>query len=112
MAPPRKSQEIRRFNGKLGVERGPFLRQNRGTRKGMSMNAHRAALLALAPVFVLWSGCAQKAFTKGEYDDPTKVVLLDDKFNEGDMQQMAETIVQAMTSCPTIATAKKPPVVM
>src|SRR3954462_1784854 len=58
------------------------------------------------------SGCGgQKAFTKGDYDDPTKVTLLDDKFNESDMQQMAETIVQAMTSCPSITESKKPPVV-
>jgi penicillin-binding protein activator len=69
-----------------------------------------AGILVLSASYL--SGCAQKAFTKGEYDDPTKAVLLDDKFNEGDMQQMAETIVQAMVTCPAITGSKKPPVVM
>ncbi len=53
-----------------------------------------------------------KAYTKGEYDDPTRVELLDDKFNEADMQQMAETVVKAMVSCPYVANAPKPPVVI
>ena len=30
------------------------------------------------------------------HDDPTKVELFDDKFNEADMQQMADTIIQVM----------------
>ncbi len=59
-----------------------------------------------------FSGCGPKAFTKGDYDDPTKVRLLDDKFNEADMQQMAETVIQAMVSCKWVANAPKPPVVI
>lgn len=47
-------------------------------------------------------GCGPKAFTKGDYDDPNRVELLDDKFNEADMQQMAETIVKAIVDCPEI----------
>jgi uncharacterized protein (TIGR02722 family) len=59
------------------------------------------------------NGCGgQKAFTKGEYDDPTRVELLDDKFNEADMQQMADTVIKAMVSCPYVAKAAKPPVVI
>jgi uncharacterized protein (TIGR02722 family) len=53
-----------------------------------------------------------KAFTKGEYDDPTRVELLDDKFNEADMQQMSDTIIKAMVACPYVAKAPKPPVVI
>lgn len=53
-----------------------------------------------------------KAFTKGEYDDPTRVELLDDKFNEADMQQMADTVIKAMVACGYVANAKKPPVVI
>jgi len=58
------------------------------------------------------TGCGPKAFTKGEYDDPTRVELLDDKFNESDMQQMAETVIKAMVSCGYVANAPKPPVVI
>jgi uncharacterized protein (TIGR02722 family) len=70
--------------------------------------------VSLAFVFVamLATGCGPKAFTKGEYDDPTRVELLDDKFNEADMQQMADTVIKAITSCHHVATAAKPPVVI
>ena len=58
------------------------------------------------------AGCGPKAFTKGEYDDPTRVELLDDKFNEADMQQMADTVIKAMVSCGYIANSPKPPIVV
>ncbi|MBC7692755.1 MAG: penicillin-binding protein activator LpoB [Methylotenera sp.] len=58
------------------------------------------------------SGCGPKAFTKGEYDDPTRVELLDDKFNESDMQQMADTVIKAMVACDYVGKAPKPPVVI
>lgn len=58
------------------------------------------------------SGCGPKAFTKGDYDDPTRVELLDDKFNEADMQQMADTVIKAMVACEFVAKAPKPPVVI
>lgn len=58
------------------------------------------------------TGCGPKAFTKGEYDDPTRVELLDDKFNESDMQQMADTVIKAMVACNYVANSPKPPVVM
>lgn len=75
---------------------------------------HWAGLVVtLGSLMVLGTGCGgDKAFTKGEYDDPTRVELLDDKFNEADMQQMSETIVQAMIACDEVAQAKKQPVVM
>lgn len=57
------------------------------------------------------SGCGPKAFTKGGYDDPNRVELLDDKFNEADMQQMAETIVASVIGCPEIKNSKAPPTV-
>ncbi len=69
------------------------------------------AIAVIAWVAVVGCG-GNKQFTKGEYDDPTRVELLDDRFNEADMQQMADTIVQAMVACPYIANAKKPPVVI
>lgn len=68
------------------------------------------SVLALATIL---TGCGgPKAFTKGEYDDPTRVELLDDKFNESDMQQMADAVIKSMASCGYIAKAPKPPVVI
>lgn len=59
------------------------------------------------------AGCGGgRGFTRGEYDDPTRVELLDDKFSESDMQQMATTIIDAMVSCPYITNAKKAPIVI
>ena len=73
------------------------------------------SLLAVTLMLVLLTlaGCGgPKAFTKGEYDDPTRVELLDDKFNEADMQQMADTVIKAMVACPYVAKAEKPPIVL
>ncbi|MBY0470379.1 penicillin-binding protein activator LpoB [bacterium] len=70
-----------------------------------------SVLFSMVAVLAL-SGCGPKAFTKGEYDDPTRVELLDDKFNESDMQQMADTIIKAMVGCSYVANAPKPPVVI
>lgn len=62
---------------------------------------------------VLVSSCGgPKAFTKGEYDDPTRVELLDDKFNEADMQLMSNTIIKAMEECPSVAKMAKAPYVI
>src|SRR6478752_5484201 len=73
------------------------------------------SLVGLALVvssFAIITGCGPKAFTKGEYDDPTRVELLDDKFNEADMQQMADTVIKSMVACGYVANAPKPPVVI
>lgn len=69
------------------------------------------AVLFLLAVMQVLQACGPKAFTKGEYDDPERVALLDDKFNEADMQQMADTIVSAMITCDSVATAAQRPVV-
>jgi uncharacterized protein (TIGR02722 family) len=70
-------------------------------------------LLLAVTMSVVGTGCSgPRAFTKGEYDDPTRVELLDDKFNEADMQQMADTVIKSMVSCGYVANAKKPPVVV
>ena len=71
------------------------------------------ALVLLLGWMLAFSSCGgPKAFTKGEYDDPTRVELLDDKFNEADMQQMSDTIIKAMVACDYVAKAKAPPVVI
>jgi uncharacterized protein (TIGR02722 family) len=65
----------------------------------------------LALGFLLLQGCGPKAFTDGAYDDPNRVELLDDKFNEADMQQMAETIVDSILKCPEIAESRGRPTI-
>lgn len=73
----------------------------------------RFLLLAHVISSLVLAGCStDKAFHKGEYDDPTRVELLDDKYNEADMQQMADTIIRAMVACPYIANAPKQPIVI
>jgi uncharacterized protein (TIGR02722 family) len=74
------------------------------------MRRHLLSFFVVAIAFA--TGCGPKAFTKGEYDDPTRVELLDDKFNEADMQQMADTVIKAMVSCGYVANAPKPPIVI
>lgn len=84
------------------------MKQKSGTRQWIRFLGVWAALGAVW----FFTGCGPTAFTKGEYDDPTKVRLLDDKFNEADLQQMAETIVASMVQCPEINDARKPPTVI
>src|SRR4051812_9105999 len=72
----------------------------------------RPILTAGLFLLVLSSCGGPKAFTKGEYDDPSRVELLDDKFNEADMQQMADTVIKAMVGCGYVANAQKPPIVI
>jgi uncharacterized protein (TIGR02722 family) len=79
--------------------------------KSVSMMAVCGAMFGMMGVALI-SGCGPKAFTKGEYDDPTKVRLLDDKFNEADMQQMADEVIRSMVACPDVSNAKMPPVVI
>lgn len=69
------------------------------------------ALVSIVTALLVMQGCGPKAFTKGTYDDPNRVELLDDKFNEADMQQMAEKIVASMLDCPEIKDAKGRPTV-
>ena len=77
----------------------------------MTLSIRYSTVLSTCAVILTLSGCGgPRAFTKGEYDDPTRVELLDDKFNESDMQQMADTIIKAIVACPYVANAGKPPV--
>ena len=70
----------------------------------------KMSLLVLA-LFALAS-CGPRAFTKGDYDDPEKVNLLNDQFSESDMQHMVKTLVGSMVKSRPIAKAQQPPVVM
>lgn len=68
-------------------------------------------ILVLSLLILGAAACGPKVYTQGKYDDPNRVDLLDDKFNEADMQQMADTIVEAMIACDEVKGSKKPPTV-
>lgn len=69
-------------------------------------------ILTSIAVAVMVQSCGPKAFTKGAYDDPNKIVLLDDKFNENDMQLMAKKLVDSLVADPIIANIKTKPTIM
>ncbi|MGA0163981.1 MAG: penicillin-binding protein activator LpoB, partial [Bdellovibrionota bacterium] len=56
--------------------------------------------------------CGPKAFTKGQYSDPEEVILLDDKFNENDMQLMANTMVNSLIEYEEIKNSPDRPLIM
>jgi len=70
----------------------------------------RLVLLALLAVGI--SGCGSRQFTQGKYDDLSEDRLLDDKFNESDMRQVADTMIQSLVTSAVIAENKKRPVVL
>ncbi|MSS73661.1 MAG: penicillin-binding protein activator LpoB [Candidatus Latescibacteria bacterium] len=63
--------------------------------------------------FVLIVGCAgPRAFTKGTYEDPQTIALLDDRFSENDLQLIAKTMVNSLSAAPRIAGSAAPPAVL
>ena len=63
-------------------------------------------------VLLTFTGCGEKQFTQGKYDDLSEERLLDDKFNETDMRQIAETMVKSLAESSVITGSKKRPVVL
>ena len=61
---------------------------------------------------VFLSSCGEKAFVKGQYDDPQRENLMNDQWSETDMQVSVKTMVESMVAHPSIANAKKMPIVM
>ena len=66
--------------------------------------------MLIIPVLVITSCSGNRAFTKGEYTDPDRVILLDDRYNESDMKIMADALVDSLIKHPLIVNAKKAPV--
>lgn len=58
------------------------------------------------------SSCGPKAFVKGEYDDVNKENLLNDQWSETDMQVIVKAMVDSLVQHPSVAGAKKMPIVM
>lgn len=52
-------------------------------------------------IISITTGCAgPRAFTKGTYEDPKTIALLDDRFNENDMQLIAKKVVNSILEAP------------
>jgi penicillin-binding protein activator len=75
------------------------------------MSTTSKLLLAVAAVLA-FSSCGPKAFVKGEYDDVNRENLMDDQWSETDMQVAVKSMVDSMVTHPSIANAKKMPIVM
>lgn len=69
-------------------------------------------LLLVAAAVLAFSSCGPKAFVKGEYDDVNRENLMDDQWSETDMQVTVKSMVDSMVTHPSIANAKKMPIVM
>lgn len=68
--------------------------------------------ILMCSLMVIMAGCAsEKKFTEGAYNNPQEVMLLDDKFNEADMQQITKTMVAALDRCAKV-TETSPTVVV
>jgi len=67
-------------------------------------------IILMTSIFVLASCSSNRAFTKGEYTDPDRVILLDDRYNESDMKIMADALVSSLMNHPVIKDAKKTPI--
>ena len=53
-----------------------------------------------------------RAFTKGTYEDPETIALLDDRFNENDMQLIAKKMVSSLVASQTIEGQTTPAVMV
>lgn len=70
-------------------------------------------LLATVMGSVVLSGCGEKAYVRGDYDNNVQDTnLLNDKWSESDMQNAVRDLVASATSHYSIANAKRPPIVM
>jgi len=71
-----------------------------------------ATVLVMTLSVMVLSSCGQKAFVKGDYQDPEKTNLLNDQWSETDMQNVVKDLVGSLSAHPVIKDAKNPPVVM
>jgi penicillin-binding protein activator len=68
-------------------------------------------VVAILSAMVL-SSCGEKAFVKGDYENPEKANLMNDQWSETDMQNVVKDLVASLSAHPAIKDAKNPPVVM
>jgi len=70
----------------------------------------KRAIIAIA---LLSIGCAgPRAFTKGTYEAPNTIALLDDRFNENDMQLIAKKMVNSLVESAPVQSSDSPAVMV
>ncbi len=88
----------------------PFL-EMRQVRRTMKTRATQLAVLAIAAVGL--SACAgPRAFTRGTYEDPEQIAMLDDRWNQNDMQLVAKKIIESLQAWKQRDVLDKPVVVL
>ena len=71
------------------------------------------AIWISAVTLALASGCAgPRAFTRGTYGDPKTIALLDDRFNENDMQLIAKKMTSSLLETSKVVQNDGQPVLM
>ena len=77
----------------------------------MKTRATQLAVLAIAAVGL--SACAgPRAFTRGTYEDPEQIAMLDDRWNQNDMQLVAKKIIESLQAWKQRDALDKPVVVL
>ena len=88
----------------------PFL-EMRQVRRTMKTRATQLAVLAIAAVGL--SACAgPRAFTRGTYEDPEQIAMLDDRWNQNDMQLVAKKIIESLQAWKQRDALDKPVVIL
>ena len=76
----------------------------------------RNALFAIAALIVVGAGLAActgpRAFTRGEYGDPEEISMLDDRWNQNDMQLVAKKVINSLEVWEESAGPEAKPVVI
>src|SRR5215475_3432056 len=79
-------------------------------RMELTMTRTRICLSLLAG---LWLACStERAFTKGEYTDPTEIDLLSDEWAPSDLQLIAKKVVGDLQASPVFAQIQGRPIVI
>ncbi len=68
--------------------------------------------LVLASTLILSACGGPRAFTRGEYGDPNEISMLDDKWNQNDMQLVAKKMIDSMEGWIDGRTIDKPVVIL
>ena len=77
----------------------------------MKTRATQLAVLAIAAVGL--SACAgPRAFTRGTYEDPEQIAMLDDRWNQNDMQLVAKKIIESLQAWKQRDALDKPVVIL
>ena len=68
--------------------------------------------LALASTLIVSACAGPRAFTRGEYGDPSEISMLDDKWNQNDMQLVAKKMINSMEGWVDGRAIEKPVVIL